>query len=169
MVVITNVEKESLEHEGVEIKVTIGTAEPKSEDFIKPENFDLANELYAKTADHVEADSLVELTSSAMSTYDPNVIATIFDKLVRLDQQSYYDSLSILQSIVLAKDLDNRTKFLDAIRHVSDENYVPEVSADDENYPVYDVKENSVDADVTDNDDVEDETQEEINIENNEE
>lgn len=168
MVVITNVEKESLEREGVEIKVTIETAEPKSEDFIKPENFDLANDLYAKTADHIEADALVELTSSAMSTYDPNVIATIFDKLVRLDQQSYYDSLSILQSIVLAKDLDNRTKFLDAIRHVSDVNYVPEVSTDNDNYPVYDVIEHSDNTEVTDNG-VEDEAQEEIDTKNDEE
>lgn len=131
MVQITNTEKEAIYDYGVDIAVTISTKEPKTEDFIKPENFDLANELYTKTADHIEADSIVELASSAMSTYDPNVIATIFDKLVRLDQQSYYDALSILQSIVLAKDLDNRTKFLDNIRHVSDENYTPDVTEDE--------------------------------------
>ena len=131
MVQITNAEKEAIYDYGVDIAVTISTKEPKTEDFIKPENFDLANELYTKTADHIEADSIVELASSAMSTYDPNVIATIFDKLVRLDQQSYYDALSILQSIVLAKDLDNRTKFLDNIRHVSDENYTPDVTEDE--------------------------------------
>lgn len=131
MVQITNAEKEAIYDYGVNIAVTISTKEPKIEDFIKPENFDLANELYAKTADHIEADNIVELASSAMSTYDPNVIATIFDKLVRLDQQSYYDALSILQSIVLAKDLDNRTKFLDNIRHVSDENYTPDVTEDE--------------------------------------
>lgn len=127
MVQITNVEKDLSSNYGVDIAVTISTKEPNPKDFIKHENFDLANELYAKTADHIEADELVELTSSAMSTYDPSVIATIFDKLVRLDQQSYYDAISIVQSIVLAKDLDNRTKFLDDIKHVSDENYTPEV------------------------------------------
>lgn len=163
MVVITNVEKEDLERKGVEIKVTIGTVEPKAKDFIKPENFDLANELYAKTADHIEADALVELTSSAMSTYDPNVIATIFDKLVRLDQQSYYDTLSILQSIVLAKDLDNRTTFLDAIRHVSDENYVPVEPIDDE-YVYPNDPDDSADIDEVDN-----EVQEEIDIKKDEE
>lgn len=131
MVQITNVEKEATNDYGVDIAITISTKEPKEEDFIKSENFDLANELYAKTADHITADDIVDLTSSAMATYDPNVIATIFDKLVRLDQQSYYDALSILQSIVLAKDLDNRTKFLDDIRHVSDENYTPEVIEDE--------------------------------------
>ncbi len=131
MVQITNVEKEAIYDYGVDIAVTISTKEPKTEDFIKTENFDLANELYAKTADHIEADSIAKLASSAMSTYNPNVIATIFDKLVRLDQQSYYDALSILQSIVLAKDLDNRTKFLDNIRHVSDENYTPDVVEDE--------------------------------------
>ncbi len=131
MVQITNVEKEAINDYGVDIAVTISTKEPKKEDFIKYENFTLANELYAKTADHINSNDIIELTSSAMSTYDPNVIATIFDKLVKLDQQSYYDALSILQSIVLAKDLDNRTKFLDDIRHVSDENYAPEIVEED--------------------------------------
>lgn len=131
MVQITNVEKEAINDYGVDIAVTISTKEPKTEDFIKYENFTLANELYVKTADHINADDIIELTSSAMSTYNPNVIATIFDKLVKLDQQSYYDALSILQSIVLAKDLDNRTKFLDDIRHVSDENYPPEIVEED--------------------------------------
>lgn len=123
MVEISNLTKDNNYNDGVDISVIMRTKEPNKEDFISDSNFDLANGLYSKTADHVILESAISSLTKLEDTYNANDITDLFISLITVDQQLYYDCIAIIKAITMAKDQDLRTRFLNDIKNVGDENY----------------------------------------------
>lgn len=132
MVEISNLTKNPEYNYGVDISVIMRTKEPNKENFIGDVNFDLANELYSKTADHVILESAINNLTKLENTYDANNITDLFVSLITVDQQLYYDCIAIIKAITMAKDQDLRTKFLDDIKNVGDENYTVDTTESEE-------------------------------------
>lgn len=123
MVEISNLTKDNNYNDGVDISVIMRTKEPNKEEFISDTNFDLANTLYSKTADHVILESAISSLTKLEDTYNANDITDLFVSLITVDQQLYYDCIAIIKAITMAKDQDLRTRFLNDIKNVGDENY----------------------------------------------
>lgn len=78
----------------------------------------MTNELFKNSVTHNNLVEVHGLLTESMSVYNREAIATVFDKLVAYDNQTYYDIICIIRSIIEMKDNNERVSFCDKILNI---------------------------------------------------
>ena len=99
-------------------KVNISLAIRAGAETISSGNTELdasVDHLYANTVTHAAYMEIIEACEQAKSEYNRETIADIFDSIVSMDQQTYYDIICIISLIMQGQDSSNRTEYINHI------------------------------------------------------
>lgn len=104
-------------------KVNISLAVRAGAETISSGNAELdasVSNLYTNTVNHAAYMEIIDACEQAKSEYNRETIADIFDSIVSMDQQTYYDIICIISLIMQGQDSANRTEYINHIYSLID-------------------------------------------------
>lgn len=72
--------------------------------------------LFAHTSSSAKIDECIDKINDSMSVYNPEVIKEIFDSIVSISHQAYYDILYVMAAIVSAQKTKEFSSYVEGIK-----------------------------------------------------
>ena len=109
-----------IKENGVEMTFVIDKTQPDESLFQNEQNFHIVESMFINNdATHKKIVEIASAVDSCISTYDKNLVSTIFDEIVSLDQQAYADIMSMIKAVLVAINDRAFTITANSIKHIA--------------------------------------------------